>query len=167
MIAQNSTSTLTRINFNSYAFASLLMFPDMLKDAANISGSTQWTDILSINVNYITFTGVPTGCTTNCTSYTPKLKWWLNRNPTSMNTDMNCSQTFTSSSAISVTNLPQEVYGANDIIEVVVAYNYVPSLFPSLSGSIILRQANYATPRYVSPLSIESNMAPAHYQTCP
>ena len=137
-----------------------VVFPDILADSER--QGVIWDSLIAINIASISFTAGPGGCTTNCTTYTPLVRWTGVSNPRA------CGASFTpmvDSHSPDPALLPDDMYppaGANgpnnrtgNIIVVDIAYTYRPVLTGSEWNTgffsvptITIQRSVYMSPRY-------------------
>jgi Flp pilus assembly protein TadG len=164
MLSQNITTRVDYVDLDFAIASTMVIFPQILQDAAQKGIS--WKNDISISIAGVLFTGLPAGCTTSCTSYTANVVW--NSGPNKRT----CGVLLTSAPDMatpSKTTLPADVFpvipspGAS-LLVVDIAYNYTPlfgSIFTALFGSplfgtIPIARSAYLAPRYVQSPSISN-----------
>jgi TadE-like protein len=130
------------IDLQFYHDSAMVIFPDMLADAAqqNIS----WTKDISITMSSVNFTTVQTNCGATCT-YTPAVVWTGGDNPRP------CSPALiqaVDASIPSPTTLPADVFGPGSVIVVDVQYNFHPFFGTYIPAPIGIARSVYLAPRY-------------------
>lgn len=144
MITENTSGSVNYIDLQFYHDSAMVIFPDVLSDAARQGIS--WSNDISISMSSIQFTATPTNCTASCT-YVPKVIWTGGSNPRT------CGTIFSQvpdASVPSASTLPKDIYGPGSVIVVDVQYNYHPYFVSFLSSSISIARSVYMAPRYVS-----------------
>jgi Flp pilus assembly protein TadG len=168
MLSENITTRVDYVDVDFAVASTMVIFPQILQDAAQKGIS--WKNDISVSIAGVLFTGLPAGCTTSCTSYTANVVWNSGANKRT------CGALLTSApdtAAPSKTTLPADVFpvtpspGAS-LLVVDIAYNYTPmfgSIFTALFGSplfgtIPIARSAYLAPRYVQfPKYIQYNSA--------
>ena len=157
MLSQNGTKKVNYIDLHFATDSTMVIFPQMLQDAARKGVS--WNKDISVSIAGVLFTGLPENCITTCTSYTANVVWNSGANKRT------CGVLLTSAAdtaAPSTTTLPADVFpiapspGAS-LLVVDIVYNYTPifgstftALFGSpLFGTIPIARSAYLAPRYV------------------
>lgn len=168
MLSENITTRVDYVDVDFAIASTMVIFPQILQDAAQKGIS--WKNDISVSIAGVLFTGLPLNCTTTCTSYTANVVW--NSGPNKRT----CGVPLTSApdtAAPSKTTLPADVFpltpspGAS-LLVVDIVYNYTPmfgsaftALFGSpLFGTIPIARSAYLAPRYVQfPKYIQYNSA--------
>jgi Flp pilus assembly protein TadG len=168
MLSENITTRTDYVDLDFAVASTMVIFPQILQDAAQKGIS--WKNDISISIAGVLFTGLPAGCTTNCTSYTANVVWNSGANKRACGVNLTSAA---DTAAPSNTTLPADVFpvapllGAS-LIVVDIAYNYTPlfgsaftALFGSpLFGTIPIARSAYLAPRYVQfPKYIQYNSA--------
>ena len=149
MLTENTTGSVNYIDLQFYHDSAMVIFPDVLSDAAR-QGIT-WSNDISISMASIKFATTPTNCTTGCT-YVPKVMWTGGANARA------CGAVFTQVPDVSVpspTTLPTDIYGPGSVIVVDIQYNYHPLFASFLGASIPIARSVYMAPRYVPLVSYQ------------
>jgi hypothetical protein len=137
------TAAVTYVDLQFFHDSAMVIFPDVLSDAANQGIS--WTKDIEISMSSIQFTASPSTCTTNCT-YTAQAVWAGGDNPRP------CNSTFAKvvdASVPSPTTLPQDVFGPGSIVVVDVQYTYHPWFASYFGVAPTIARSVYFAPRYV------------------
>jgi Flp pilus assembly protein TadG len=150
MLSQNDTSAPGNsnegvVNYQDLHFtqgAALVIFPQLLKDAAN--KGVLWTSDISISMASVTFTPTPSTCTTSCT-YTANVVWNSGPNPRPCGTNL---AAVADTSTPTPTTLPTDLYGPGTVLVVDIVYTYTPLFIENLFGSIKLSRSAFMAPRY-------------------
>jgi Flp pilus assembly pilin Flp len=149
MITENTSGSVNYIDLQFYHDSAMVIFPDVLSDAARQGIS--WSNDISISMSSIQFTATPANCTSNCT-YIPKVMWTGGNNPRA------CGTVFSQvvdASVPSPSTLPSDIYGPGSVIVVDVKYNYHPYFVSFLAPSISIARSIYMAPRYVSSVNYQ------------
>jgi hypothetical protein len=157
MLSQNGTRKVNYIALHFATDSTMVIFPQMLQDAARKGIS--WKADISVSIAGVLFSGLPAGCITNCTSYTANVVWNSGANKRT------CGVLLTSAAdtaAPSKTTLPADVFPATplpgaSLLVVDIVYNYTPifgstftALFGApLFGTLPIARSAYLAPRYV------------------
>jgi hypothetical protein len=158
MLSQNGTRKVNYIALHFATDSTMVIFPQMLQDAARKGIS--WKNDISVSIAGVLFSGLPANCTTSCTSYTANVVW--NSGPNKRT----CGVALTSApdtAAPSKTTLPADVFPAaggasgGSLLVVDIVYNYTPifgstftALFGApLFGTLPIARSAYLAPRYV------------------
>ena len=155
-VTANTTGQVANADMHFYYNSTMVVFPQVLKDAAQY-GNYWWQDI-NISVSSVSFTTAPAGCTSGCT-YTPSVLW-------SGGAYRSCilpPVSATDQATPSATTLPTDVYGPGSLIVVDLTYNFHTMLTGSFLGNylpgltnIVLKKSVYVQPRYVSTINYHS-----------
>jgi Flp pilus assembly protein TadG len=157
MLSQNGTGKVNYVDLHFATDSAMVIFPQMLQDAARKGVS--WKNDISVSIAGVLFSGLPAGCITNCTSFNANVVW--NSGPNKRT----CGVLLTSApdtATPSKTTLPADVFpvaptpGAS-LLVVDIVYNYTPifgstftALFGSpLFGTIPIARSAYLAPRYL------------------
>lgn len=143
MITQNGTGTINYVDLHFAADSTMVIFPQILQDAAQKQVS--WSNDISISMASVVFTPNPSTCTSNC-AYIANVVW--NSGPNKRT----CGVPLTSvpdTSAPSKTTLPADVFGPGSIIVVDIVFSYTPIFGLGLFGTVPLARSAYLSPRYV------------------
>jgi hypothetical protein len=157
MLSQNGTKKVNYIDLHFATDSTMVIFPQILQDAAQKGIS--WKTDISVSIAGVLFTGLPANCITNCTSFNANVVW--NSGPNKRT----CGVLLTSSpdtATPSKTTLPADVFpvaptpGAS-LLVVDIVYNYTPifaSTFTALFGhplfgTIPIVRSAYLAPRYI------------------
>ena len=143
MITTNNTGSVNYIDLQFYHDSTMVIFPDVLSDAAR--QSIPWYQDINISMASVKFSTAQQNCGTTCT-YTPKVVWAGGNNPRP------CTPTLTQMSDVTVpspTTLPSDVYGPGSIIVVDIQYNFHPFFGLFIPMSIGIARSVYLAPRYV------------------
>jgi hypothetical protein len=147
MISENSTGTVNYVDLQFYHDSTMVIFPDVLSDAAQRSNPIPWSQDISITMSSVNFTTAQTNCGSTCT-YTPKVIWSGGGAPRP------CTPVLTAAaldaSVPSPTTLPPDVFGPGSIIVVDIQYNFHPFFGLYIPISIGIARSIYLAPRYVS-----------------
>ena len=147
MISVEQDGQVNYVDLQFYHDSAMVMFPQVLADAAQQSKA--WGNDIGISMASIQFTPSSTSCTTNCT-YVPKVLWTGGTTPRSCKT----LPTSTADTAPpSSTTLPASAYGAGSIIIVDVTFNFRPTIAPQFMTTIPILRSYYVAPRYVSSIT--------------
>ena len=157
MLSENGTGKVNYVDLHFATDSTMVIFPQMLQDAARKGIS--WKNDISVSIAGVLFSGLPANCTTSCTSYIANVVW--NSGPNKRT----CGVALTSApdtAAPSKTTLPADVFPVAPsqgalLIVVDIVYNYTPifgstftALFGSpLFGTIPIARSAYLAPRYV------------------
>jgi Flp pilus assembly protein TadG len=157
MLSQNGTKKVNYVDLHFATDSTMVIFPQILQDAAQKGIS--WKKDISVSIAGVLFTANPGGCTTTCTSYSANVVW--NSGPNKRT----CGVALTSASDTatpSKTTLPADVFpvapslGAS-LIVVNIVFNYTPMFgstftalfgFP-LFGRVPIARSAYLAPRYI------------------
>ena len=148
-ISQNTTSTIVPNDLYFYNNSAMLIFPGVTADAAR-KGVYWWNDI-SITMSGVNFTGLPAGCTSTCSSYTPTVAW--SGSASGASAWRSCIVPLVQASNTAppaLTTLPVDAYGPGFLIVVDVVYTYTPFVATKLFSPMTIRRSFYIQPRYVS-----------------
>jgi TadE-like protein len=151
MLSQNGTGKVNYADLHFATDSTMVIFPQILQDAAQKGIS--WKNDISVSITGVLFTPNPPTCTSSC-SYNANVVW--NSGPNKRT----CGGLLTSApdtAAPSKTTLPADVFGPGSLIVVDIVYNYTPmfgsaftALFGSpLFGTIPIARSAYLAPRYV------------------
>jgi len=169
MLSQNGTGKVTYVDLHFATDSTMVIFPQMLQDAARKGIS--WKNDISVSIAGVLFERKPAGCTSTCTSYDANVVW--NSGPNKRT----CGVLLTSApdtATPSKTTLPTDVFPVapaqpgGSLIVVDIVYNYAPifgstftALFGSpLFGTVPIARSAYLAPRYIqSPKYIQYNSA--------
>ncbi len=138
-----STGSVTDTDLQFYHDSAMIIFPQVLSDAAQ--QAIPWSSDISITISSVSFTTSPPSCTQGC-AYTPKLLWSYGTNKRS------CTVTAVpapDSSPPSPTTLPQDVFGPGSLLVVDVGFVFKPILASRLLPSMPIYRSFYIAPRYV------------------
>jgi Flp pilus assembly pilin Flp len=149
MITANTTGSVNYVDLQFYHDSAMVIFPDVLRDAAQ--QGVPWYNDISISMSSIQFTAKPANCTKNC-KYTPKVIWTGGNNPRACGAKL---KSVADTSIPSATTLPTDIYGPGSVIVVDVEYNYHPYFISFLGASISISRSIYMAPRYVPLISYQ------------
>lgn len=144
----NEPSTVTYIDLHFAMDSTMVIFPQILQDAAQKGIS--WKNDISISMASVVFTPNPSSCTSNCI-YNANVVW--NSGPNKQT----CGVLLTpvaDTATPSNTTLPADVFGPGSLIVVDIVYNYTPifgSIFTALFGSPLFGTIPIARSAYVAP----------------
>jgi Flp pilus assembly protein TadG len=143
MLNQNGTGNVNYIDLHFANDSAMVIFPQILQDAAqkNIS----WGNDISISMASVLFTPNPPTCTSNCT-YTANVVWNSGSNKRACGVPLT---PVADSAGPSNTTLPIDVFGPGSRIVVDVAFNYTPLFGLGIFGAIPIKHSAYLAPRYV------------------
>lgn len=171
MLSENVTKRVDFINLHFAADSTMVIFPQMLQDAARKGVS--WKNDISVSMAGVCFSPAgSTNCTLACTSNcTANVVWNSGSNKRTCGTPLTSAP---DTAAPSKTTLPADVFPAagaapgGSLLVVDIVYNYTPmfgSVFTALFGSplfgtIPIARSAYLAPRYVQfPNYIQYNSA--------
>jgi Flp pilus assembly protein TadG len=143
MLSENGTGTVNYIDLHFVQDSTMVIFPQILQDAAQ-KGIT-WNNDVSISMASIIFTPNPSTCTSNC-NYIANVVW--NSGPSKRACGVTLTQVPDISSP-SKTTLPTDVFGPGSIIVVDIVFSYTPIFGLGLFGTIPITRSAYLAPRYV------------------
>ena len=161
MISVEQDGTINGTDLQFYHDAAMVIFPQVLTDAAQQSKS--WDDDIGISVASIQFTATARSCTVGCT-YVPKVLWAGGTTPRS------CSVPPTAvadTAAPSPTTLPTSVFAAGSIVVVDVSFAFRPTIAPGFMATLPIRRSYYVAPRYVPTITYAAQAgAPSFAKAC-
>jgi hypothetical protein len=145
-----TTGAVTYVDLQFFHDSAMVIFPDVLSDAA--TQGVPWSKDIEISMSSIQFTPSPANCTTNC-AYTAQAVWTGGDNPRP------CNFSFTQIADASVPTLdalPQDVFGPGSIIVVDVEYTYHPWFASYFGVAPTIARSIYLAPRYVSLINYQT-----------
>ncbi len=154
MLSQNGTGKVNYVDLHFATDSTMVIFPQMLQDAARKGVS--WKNDISVSITGVCFSpNGSTDCTLPCPSNCVANVVW-----NSGSNKRTCGVLLTSASdtaAPSKTTLPADVFGQGSLLVVDIVYNYAPifgstftALFGSpLFGTIPIVRSAYLAPRYI------------------
>jgi Flp pilus assembly protein TadG len=145
MLTQNGTGTVNYVDLHFSVDSTMVIFPQILQDAAQKGIS--WKNDISVSIASVVFTPNPSTCTSNC-SYIANVVW--NSGPN--NNKRTCGVPLVSApdtSSPSKTALPADVFGPGSIVVVDIVFSYTPIFGLGLFGTVPIARSAYLSPRYV------------------
>jgi hypothetical protein len=143
MLTANSTGTVNYVDLQFYHDSTMVIFPDVLADAAR--RSIPWSQDISITMSSIQFTTTQTNCGSSCV-YTAKVVWTGGGNPRPCGVALAAVPDGT---APSPTTLPTDAFGPGSVIAVDIAYTFRPWFSSFILSSIPISRSIYLAPRYI------------------
>ena len=143
MLSQNGTGTVNYIDLDFAIDSTMVIFPQILQDAAQ--KEIPWNNDIAISMASILFTPNPSTCTSNC-SYVANVVW--NSGPNKRTCGVQLTPV-PDTSVPSKTTLPTDVFGPGSLIVVDIVFNYTPIFGLGLFGTIPIARSAYLAPRYV------------------
>lgn len=143
MLNQNGTGSVNYIDLHFAHDSAMVIFPQMLQDAAQKKIS--WGNDISISMASVLFTPNPSTCTSNCT-YTANVVWNSGSNKRACGVPLT---PVADTAAPSNTTLPMDVFKSGSLIVVDIAFNYTPIFGLGIFKAIPIRRSAYLPPRYV------------------
>ena len=143
MLTQNGTGKVNYIDLHFAQDSTMVIFPQILQDAANKKIS--WSNDIAISMASVQFSPSPATCTSNCT-YVANVVWNGGPNPRPCGTSLT---PVADSSTPTPTTLPTDLYGPGSVLVVDIVYTYTPLFIQNLFGSIKISRSAFLAPRYV------------------
>ena len=141
----NMPSSVTYIDLHFAIDSTMVIFPEILKDAAQKGIS--WKNDISISMASVYFKPNPSTCTSNCT-YTANVVWNSGPNKRTCGVPLTAAS---DTSAPSKTTLPADTFGPGSLIVVDIVFNYTPIFGSGLFGTITIPRSAYLAPRNALP----------------
>jgi Flp pilus assembly protein TadG len=145
MLTQIGTGTINYVDLHFAVDSTMVIFPQILQDAAQKHVS--WSNDIEVSIASVVFTPNPSTCTSNC-SYVAIVVW--NSGPAS--NKRTCGVPLISAAdtaAPSKTTLPADVFGPGSIVVVDIVFSCTPISGFGLFGTIPIARSAYLSPRYV------------------
>jgi Flp pilus assembly protein TadG len=145
----NAVGAVTYVDLQFYHDSAMVIFPDVLADAAK--EGVPWTQDISISMASVNFTTTQTNCGSTCT-YTPKVIWTGGNNPRP------CTPAPTPVSDTSIpssSTLPTDLWGPGSVIVVDVNYTFHPFFSSYIPLAIPIVRSTFLAPRYKSQITYQ------------
>ncbi len=147
-IAQNTTGTIQPTDVTFLSDSTMVLFPGILKDAAQKGIS--WQNDIQITMSGINFTTVPIGCKSSCT-YSPAVAWSAGtRGLSSWRSCLIPPLQAPNTAPPSLLTLPVDTYSPGFLVVVDVLYSYTPFVATQLFNPLTIRRTFYVQPRFVT-----------------
>jgi hypothetical protein len=157
-----TTATVSDTDLQFYHDSAMVIFPDVLSDAAN--QGIPWGNDIAISMTFIQFTQVAPSCTVaGPACYHAAPVWTAGNKWRSCNTKP-IGALPSDASVPSPTALPPDVYGPGSLVAVDVQYTYHPWFGSYFGMALPIARSMYVAPRYVQTLTYQG--AGIIAQTC-
>ncbi len=143
MLTQNGTGTVNYVDLHFAVDSTMVIFPQILQDAAQKHVS--WGNDIGVSIASVTFTPNPSTCTSNC-SYVANVVWNSGPNKRTCGVPLISAPDTASPSK---TTLPADVFGPGSLIVVDIVFSYTPIFGFGLFGTVPIARSAYLSPRYV------------------
>ena len=147
-IAQNTSGTIQASDVTFLNDSTMVLFPGILKDAAQKGIS--WQNDIQVTMSGINFTTVPLGCKSSC-AYVPAVAWSAGtRGAPSWRSCIIPQLQAPNTAPPSLLTLPVDTYSPGFLVVVDVLYRYTPFVATQLFNPLTIRRTFYVQPRFVT-----------------
>lgn len=167
--ASSTTATVTALDLHFGYDASLVLFPYLMKDAAQ-KGVSWWQDIV-IKYASIQFKQISTNCAGNADQsacYTANVVW--TSSGTTGNTTRPCGvPQIAADDNASPTNLtlPRSLFGPGSVVAVDVSFTFVPTFGSQFVQPLLIKRSVFVQPRYASLITYDMSTSDGIATSCP